>query len=115
MFNFERLISRYSKFPVFLLREAEGYFNYEAGGVWTPGIVEEISIKGAVVPLSNSDLKYDEGGSYSIGDYKLYTYTDIALGEKVRCKDKEYTVQEKKDYSDFDIGLNIYFIKRVGE
>ena len=114
MFNFKRLIKKYSKEPVYILRETEGYYDWEQGGIWVPGGEEEIEIEGAVVPLSNEDLQFDEGGTYNFEDRKLYCYEDIDKGEKIKHKEKIYTVMEKKDYSDFDEGLSIYFLKRAG-
>lgn len=120
MFNFKRLIKKYSKSPVFIVEEKEGYRDPDQGGIWIPGTTKEIEIKGvaAVVPLSNEDLKFDEGGTYSIEDRKLYCYKEIAKGTKIKHKNRVYTVLERKPYDDFDEGdleddgLYIYFIKR---
>ena len=106
------MIKKYSKHPVYILRETEGYHDYSKGGIWVPGGIEEIEIEGAVVPLSNEDLKFDEGGTYNFEDRKLYCYKEISKGEKIKHKDKTYTILERKNYSDFDDGLFIYFIKR---
>ena len=113
MFNFERLIKKYSKFPVTFKKHGQGYYDYKNGGVWVKGPEEIIEIEGAIVPLSNAELNYDGGGSYSSEDRKLYTYTNISLNTKVTHKEREYTVNESKDYTDFDDGLNVYFMKRV--
>jgi len=115
MFNFKRLTNKYSKEPVYLLRVTEGYYDWEQGGIWIPSGEEEIEIKGAVVPLSNEDLQFDEGGTYTTEDRKLYCYEEIDKGEKIKHKEKIYTVIEKKDYSDFAKGLSIYFLKRAGD
>ncbi len=115
MFNFKRLIKKYSKFPVFILEEKEGYRDPDQGGIWVPGTIKETELKNAaVVPLSNDDLKFDEGGTYNTEDRKLYCYKDIVKGTKIKCKDKIYTILEKRDYSDYGQGLYIYFIKRGG-
>ena len=112
MFNFKRLVKKYSKYPVYLLEETEGYYDPSKGGEWVEGKIEKRQIEGAVVPLSNEDLRYDQGGTYSFEDRKLYCYVDIAKGEKIKHKEKDYTVLERRDYSDFDAELRIYFIKR---
>ncbi|WP_333638208.1 hypothetical protein [Tissierella praeacuta] len=113
MHNFKRLVSKYSKVPAFIIKETEGYRDPNQGGIWVPGKIEEILIEnGAVVPLSNEDLKFDEGGTYGVEDRKLYCYQDIDKGIKVKHKEKIYTVLEKKDYTDFDEELRIYYIKR---
>ena len=108
------MVKKYSKEPVYILRETEGYHDYSKGGIWVPGVIEEVEIEGAVVPLTNEDLRFDEGGTYNFEDRKLYCYEEMDKGEKVKHKDKVYTVLERKDYSDFDEGLFIYFIKRGG-
>ena len=115
MYNFKRLIKKYAKSPVYELVETDGYRDYENGGIWVGGTMEEILIEdGAVIPLSNDDLKLDEGGTYTIQDKKLYCYKEMKAGTKVKYKEKEYTVMESKDYADFDIGLFIYILKRGG-
>lgn len=114
-FNFKRLIKKYSKVPVYKLIETEGYSDVNNGGIWVDGRIEEILIpNAAVVPLSNEDLKFGEGGTYTVEDRKLYCYEDIGKGTKVKHKDKSYTVIERRDYEDFDIGIFIYFVKRGG-
>ena len=112
MFNFKRLIRKYSKYPTFILKETGGYRDPDQGGTWISGKAEEVELEGAVVPLSNDDLNFDEGGTYSREDRKLYCYKEIDKGTKIKHKDKVYTVLEKRDYSDFDEELYIYFIKR---
>lgn len=113
-YNFKRLIKKYSKFPVFLLRESHGFSDPLNGGVWVPGTITEWRFEGAVVPLTNEDLRFDEGGTYNYEDRKLYCYIDIAKGEKVKHKEKIYTILERRDYEDFDSELKIYFMKRSG-
>lgn len=114
-FNFKRLIKKYAKFPVYELKETEGYSDVNQGGIWIPGKVREVLIEdAAVVPLSNDDLKYGEGGTYTTEDKKLYCYTELDKGTKIKHKEKDYTVMESRDYEDFDIGLFIYMIKRGG-
>ena len=63
---------------------------------------------------TNEDLNFDEGGTYTSEDRKLYCYKGMKKGTKVKHKNKTYTVMESKDYSDFDIGLFVYVLKRGG-
>lgn len=65
-----------------------------------------------MVPLTNEDLNYDENGTYSVEDRKIYTYENIEKGVVVQYNNIKYTVQEKKDYSEFDTGLNLYWARR---
>ena len=114
-FNFKRLIKKYSKIPAYRIFENEGYRDINQGGKWILGSIQEVLIKdGAVVPLSNSDLKLDEGGTYTTEDRKLYCYEEISKGTKIKHKSKIYTVMEDKDYSDFDDSLFICVLKRGG-
>jgi hypothetical protein len=114
MFNFKNLIKKYSKTPVYLLEQTEGHYDYSQGGIWVPGTITEVEKQGAVLPLTNEDLKYDEGGTYTTQDKKLYTYNDFEVGSKIKHKDLEYTIQEKQGYEEFDNGLNIYWCRRAG-
>ena len=113
MFNFKRLIDKFGKYPVYLLEESEGYHNPKQGGKWVPGEIEEIKLEdAAVVPLSNEDLRFDEGGTYTVADRKLYCYKEMTKGNKIKHKESLYTILESKDYTDFDEGLYIYIIKK---
>lgn len=113
MFSFKRLVNKYSKHPVYELKEGEGFNDPMQGGIWVPGKIEEIEIdNAAIVPLRNEELMYGDGGTYSREDRKLYCYTRLDKGSVVRHKDKAYTVSERLDYEDFDEGLNIYSLIR---
>lgn len=116
MFDFKRLIKMYSKSPIYFLREEEGYHDPKQGGKWIEGTPEEVLIEGAIVPLSNEDLRYDEGGTYTTADRKIYCYTKMEKGQKIKNKEKTYTVLSDKPYEDFDTGepdgLYIYIIRR---
>jgi len=113
-FNFKNLIKKYGKNPVYLKSETAGHYDYDNGGVWVTGTATFVSFDGAVIPLSNEDLKYDSGGTYSLEDKKLYTYTSIKKGQVVKYKDILYTVNQSRDYADFDTGLFIYILQRGG-
>ena len=112
-YNFKRLIQRYATSPVYALVEGQGHRDPYKGGKWVPGEIVETEIEGAaVVPLSNDDLRFDEGGTYNAKDRKLYCHEDVALGTKIKHRDNTYTVLEKRDYSEHAGGLYIYFMKR---
>ncbi len=113
-FNFKNLIKKYGKNPVYLKSETAGHYDYEAGGIWVPGTTTYVTFEGAVVPLSNEDLKYDSGGTYSAEDKKLYSYQAINKGQMVKWKDTLYTINMVKGYEDFDTGLFIYVMQRGG-
>lgn len=91
-----------------------GYNDYENGGVWVDGKVVETPFKGAVLPLSYKDMKYDTGGTYTVKDKKLYTYNAFEEGEKVAYEGVDYTILQGKDYSQFGGGLHVYIMKWGG-
>jgi len=111
-FCFRRLIQKYSKKPVYYILES-GSYDYSQGGTWKVNAKLETQFKGAIVPFTNQQLSYDENGTYSEEDVKLYTYNDFDKGQKIKHKDLLYTIQEKRNYVDFDEDLNIYFCRRV--
>ena len=39
------MIKKYSKHPVYILRETEGYHDYSKGGIWVPGVIEKVEIE----------------------------------------------------------------------
>lgn len=116
MFNFQNLIEQYSS-DISIIRQGEGYYDYNQGGIWVPGAEQRIEIRGAVIPLStrelNEQLQYGEGGAYTRGDRKVYTHESLELGEIVEHKELRYKVAEKVDYADLANGLSFYMVRRV--
>lgn len=96
------------------ISHGEGHYDYENGGVWVDGAPTEITFKGAVLPLSYKDLRYDAGGTYTVKDKKIYTYNTFEEGEKVTYEGADYTIQKSKDYSRLGSGLQIYIMKWGG-
>lgn len=112
MFNFKRLVKRYSKTSPMLKVESEGYYDYENGGVWVDGFVEWIEFEGAIVPLGES-VMFDNA-RYTTDDRKLYTYQDIKEGSQIRYLERAYTAMEIKDYGEYDDDLKIIILKAGG-
>ena len=112
LFNFKRLVDKYSKIKPAALIENGGYYDYENGGEYTKGNILKQEFDGAVVPLSMQELRYEENGKYKSEDRKLYCYKQFETGDKIEHKNHVYTVDKKKDYSDFDDNLNIYYLVR---
>lgn len=104
---------------VFASIEGEGHYNVDDGGKYVEGSILSIRLDpAAIVPLNKDDLKFDEGGSYSDDNRKLYCYlrldkgteiTNVMLDESIR----RYKVLAEKDYSDYDKDLHIYILERV--
>lgn len=113
IFNFKALIKKYGKYhPFYIIRS--GYYDYEHGGEYKQTIGSKQEFEGAVVPLSTQELKYDENGKYKSEDKKLYCYHSFEVGDTIEHKGYTYTIDKKKDYSDFDDNLNIYYMVRSG-
>ena len=110
--DFSRLIQKYTV-PFVMLEETDGQYDQDNGGIWVPGAVQEVPVSGAVLPLSNEDIRYDESGTYTAKDRKIFTYTELKLGRKVIVAGIDYTLQEEKDYGR-QAGIYIYFAKRAG-
>lgn len=111
LFNFKNLVKKYSKAPVYFIKKS-GFYDYKNGGEYKEIVESKEEFEGAVVPLSTQDLKYDENGRYKSEDRKLYCYKSFEVGDSIEHKGFIYTIDKKKDYSDFDDGLNIYFMVR---
>ena len=123
MYNFKRLITKYSKGIVTIIEETEGYYDIEQGGKWIPGeTIETIISPAAIVPLNKDDLRFDDGGTYNNDDRKVYCYKEMKKGTIVKHEHskgsvKEYKVLQDANYGDFDTngdGLFIYYLKLVG-
>ena len=111
-FNFSHLVTKWATPPIVWLEETPGYFDYTQGGVWVPGTVTETQIQGVILPLSDQELQFGGGGTYSTQDKKMYAYFNFKVGDKVKHRDDVYMVHGKKDYSDFDSNLHVYILKR---
>lgn len=112
-FNFRRLITKFAITPVYYAQEEEGHYDYDNGGVWVPGVSTWAQIENAAaVPISDRDLRYDSGGTYTTEDYKLYAYSALADGLKIKFKGRSFTLKQTRDYSEYDDGLHVYMLKR---
>lgn len=112
MFNFKRLIKKYTKTKPSLKITTDGYYDYENGGTWVDGTAIFAEFEGAVLPLGEK-LIFDNSG-YTTDDRKLYTYADIKENEIVRFKGREYTTMEYKGYEDYDVDLKVFVLKSGG-
>lgn len=113
MLDFSRLISKYST-TFTVIKEIEGHYDQDNGGMWVPGTEQEVTVTGAVLPLSTKELRYDQNGIYTTADRKIYVYTKLKDGQRLNYDGKEYTIHEEKDYS-LQSGVYIYYAKRAGD
>lgn len=121
MFDFRRLINKYSNGEVKIIQETEGFYDPNQGGDWVPGeTIETIISPAAIVPLNKNDLAFGEAGTYSNEDRKIYCYKEMKKGTVIKHTHskgsaRDYMVLEDSNYGDFDTredGLFIYIIRR---
>lgn len=113
MFNFKRLISKYTKTkPAVKTIMTEGKYDYDNGGAWIDGDIAYIEFAGAVLPISEK-THYDNA-SYTSDDMKLYTYAGIENNKIIKYKGRQYTTMEFKDYTEHDPDLKIFILKAGG-
>lgn len=113
MYNFKRLIKKYSKIPPELKVASEGHYDYENGGHWVEGSIEWIAFEGAVVPLGE-EVVFDNA-RYTTEDRKLYTHQPVSEGDNIRYRERMYTAMEINDYGEFEKGLQIVMLKAGGK
>lgn len=119
MFDFKYLIAKYTKGSTYLIDTSEGHYDPYQAGKYIEGETKFIKLEpAAIVPLSNDDLKFVEGGVVSSDNRKLYCYRRIKKGAYIVniMDDKTkstYRIMSEKDYSDFDKGLHIYMLERT--
>lgn len=112
IFNFKALIKKFGKINPIAIIKTGGYYDYKNGGQYVQGEITKVEFTGAVTPLSKNELRFEENGTFTSEDRKLYCYEDFSTGQKIEHKGNTYTIKSKKDYSDFDDNLHIYFMKK---
>lgn len=92
----------------------KGSIDYTNGGQYTPGAIESIPFGGAVLPLTDEDLRYAPQGTYAADARKLYTdgYF-LEIGAQVDVDGIVYTVTGSRDYGHIGT-LKRYIIERKG-
>lgn len=121
MLDFKSLVDRYAEEVTIYVANDEsssGYYDYENGGEWVDGIINPITEKAAVFQMgvkglnSQNKIQYGEGGTYSIGDIKVYIHRQLSIGSKMSWRGKKFTISEELDYSSHTKDLYIYVCKR---
>lgn len=97
--------------PFYVNEHGEGQWNISTGKYEKPEPLL-IEYQGIVLPLSTDDLKFSEGGSFSIHDRKIYTDEKLDIGSTIEYQDDPYTIRAAKDYSE-QADIYIYYAKRV--
>lgn len=117
-YNFKDLIQKHSRGKVVAFVPQGGSYDMENGGKYVESTIEIHLNPAAILPLSQNELRYDQSGTYNQDSRKLYCYKEIPKSAKiVNTMDngavREYTIVADQDYSEHDIGLCIYYLKRV--
>lgn len=117
MLDFKSLIDKHAE-EIIIYESSDGYYDYENGGEWVEGTVNHVTEKATVFQMgvkglnSQNKIQYGEGGTYSIGDIKVYIHRQLSIGSKMSWRDKKFTISEELDYSSHSKDLYIYVCKR---
>lgn len=90
----------------------EGYYDRDTGE-YIEGKEEVINFKGAILPLSERDLKFLEDGAYSVDDVKLYTDKEFKSNTVILDGEKQYKIYAIRDYETINPNFKRYFMKRI--
>ncbi|MBM7634075.1 hypothetical protein [Geomicrobium sediminis] len=93
--------------------EGEEVPGHWEGPVWVgpvPG--DDIEFRGSFHPVNNDDLKFAEGGTFTVNDRKILTTQEIANGKVVTIKDDKYRVMQQKPHNLY-AGFFVYYVRRV--
>jgi hypothetical protein len=96
-FEFADFIEEF-KVPFIYYQKTEGYWSK---GDYVEGNETPVQMYGIILPLSEDDLQYEEAGTYSVKDKKIYTTVPLQLNREIEYKGDRYTIQNFKDYSDY--------------
>jgi len=97
------------------LRKDPPVLQVDNGGQYMPGQVTRIPFKGAVLPMSEDDLRRAPQGTYTANARKLYTDESIPLRPgaeiEVAATGERYTVRGEMGYGTIH-SLSRYIIER---
>lgn len=69
------------------------------GPVWIEPVQgADIPFSGSFHPVSDDDLNFAEGGTFTVNDRKILTTKKIANGKLVTIKDDKYRVMQQKPH-----------------
>lgn len=111
IFNFDRLIRKYSVNCKLISEAADGRY---IGGEWVPEPAPPSQgITGAVIPMMDRKI-YQSGGTYTEQDREFITLVEIPLEPThyIIHHGSKYEIQENTDYSGY-AGFYAYNLKRV--
>ena len=88
--------------------------SYNSNGKFVPGTSNTITFNGTLLPLTDTDLKYDIGGTYTSQDYKLYCTVDFNESQIFTYDGNRYEIQQADDRFTF-ANYRRYIVRRVGD
>jgi hypothetical protein len=111
-------------FPVGII--PEGIFNdlkkvVKSGGSYstTTGLWSNESeitqyFKGRILPITNTDLQYDQSGTYTTDNMKLYTYENFDAGQQIIDENGvRFKIDKSIEYSSL-VNFNRYILEKMG-
>lgn len=91
----------------------DGY--YGDNGVWIDGTENLKPFKGSILPITSKDLQFDQSGTYSADNVKLYTYEDFSPGQiLIDTKGQRFRIDKAMEYSPYANNISRYVLIRVG-
>lgn len=111
-FDFTALLERYGE-PFIRIDQAPGKYDEERG-IWRPGGAPvEVELHGVIQHLSPNDLRYDQTGTWTLQDRKLFTKEQLQHGKQVILHGVTYTVGPEIDQKTHG-GYYQYVCRREG-
>lgn len=95
-----------------VITEAAG--QYATNGQWIDGAETRAQHDGIILPLSEDELRRADNGQYTERDRKVYTTRELQNGAVIEYKEKRFTINRAKDYSDYS-DIFIYYAKGAGK
>jgi len=111
--NFDTVFAKF-KTEFTAIEFGEGHYDYEQGGIWVPGDEIEHEVTGIITPLTNDDVRFEEGGTYTRQDIKIHYQGELGIGWEVEYRDRRYKILEEKLY-DEHADFNEYYARRLEE
>lgn len=77
---------------------AEGGYDTDSGGLWKPAGEQRTEFKGVVLPISDKDLQYAPGGTFTKNSEKIYTNGfELEVGASVYDPQSDITYTVKQE------------------
>lgn len=113
MYNFKRLFKKYNKPFIKVVPGTPGYWDTEDTGKWIPPAdPEPVETTGIILQLSDDDLRFDEGGTFTFEDKKILYEGEMSKGQTVIIDGEDYMIDRKKPFKLYS-HFTVYYCKRV--